>query len=85
MARRRALLGNLTPALSAEGIRASTDERRGPGTFDRVLRAIADLREAGVLFGISVTATRANCEEILSDEFLDFFSHQQGAFYEFIF
>ncbi len=84
-AQRLARLGNLTPALSVEGMRARTDERRGPGTFDRVLRAMADLREAGVPFGVSVTATRANCEEILSDEFLDFFFHQQGAFYEFIF
>lgn len=85
MAARLARLGNLTPALSVEGMRARTDERRGAGIFDRVLEAMADLREAGVPFGISVTVTRDNCEEILSDEFLDFFFEEQGAFYGFLF
>jgi MoaA/NifB/PqqE/SkfB family radical SAM enzyme len=78
-------LGNLTPALSVEGLRERTDQRRGAGTFDRVLNAMADLREAGVPFGISITATRDNCAEILSDEFLDFFFAEQGAFYGFLF
>jgi MoaA/NifB/PqqE/SkfB family radical SAM enzyme len=82
---RLARLGNLTPALSVEGRRERTDERRGAGVYDRVLQAMADLRTAGVPFGVSVTATRNNCEEILSDEFVDYFLGEQGAFYEFIF
>jgi MoaA/NifB/PqqE/SkfB family radical SAM enzyme len=82
---RLAELGNLTPALSVEGLRAATDRRRGDGTFDRVLRSMRLLREAGVPFGISVTATHANCEEILSDEVLDTFFEREGAFYAFVF
>lgn len=78
-------LGNLTPALSVEGMRARTDHRRGVGLFDRTLAAMASLREAGVPFGISATVTRANCREILSDEFLDLFFAEQGAFYGFLF
>jgi len=84
-AARLARLGNLTPAISVEGLRGRTDEWRGAGTFDRVLQAMAHLREAGVPFGISVTVTRANHQEVLSDEFLDFFFAQQGAFYGFLF
>ncbi|MBC7264135.1 MAG: radical SAM protein [Chloroflexi bacterium] len=85
MAARMARAGTLTPAISVEGLRERTDERRGAGVFDRILEAMANLREAGVPFGISITATRFNCEEILSDEFLDFFFGEQGAFYGFIF
>jgi MoaA/NifB/PqqE/SkfB family radical SAM enzyme len=84
-AARLARLGNLTPALSVEGMRDRTDERRGAGVFDRVLAAMSDLREAGVPFGISATVTRGNCEEIVSDEVLDFFFGEQGAFYCFLF
>jgi MoaA/NifB/PqqE/SkfB family radical SAM enzyme len=84
-AARLARLRNVTPALSVEGLRERTDERRGAGVFDRVLEAMAYLREAGVPFGISVTATRSNCEEVLSDEFLDLFFAEQGAFYGFLF
>jgi MoaA/NifB/PqqE/SkfB family radical SAM enzyme len=82
---RLARLGNLTPALSVEGWQARTDAQRGPGTFDRVLAAMAALREAGVPFGLSVTVTRDNYHQVLSDTFLDFFVHKQGAFYVFLF
>jgi MoaA/NifB/PqqE/SkfB family radical SAM enzyme len=85
VADRLARLGNLTPVISVEGMRSRTDARRGEGIFDRVLEAMACLREAGVPFGISVTVTRDNAGEILSDEFLDFFFEEQGAFYGFLF
>jgi MoaA/NifB/PqqE/SkfB family radical SAM enzyme len=85
MATRLARLGNLTPALSVEGMRQYTDARRGAGAFDRVLAAMAHLRRAGVPFGLSITVTRANCQEVLSDPFLDFFFGEQGAFYAFLF
>lgn len=84
-AERLARLGNLTPALSVEGGRARTDARRGTGAYEQVLQAMSLLREAGVPFGLSITATRENCQEILSDPFLDFFFEQQGAFYAFLF
>lgn len=85
VAARLADLGNLTPALSVEGWRESTDQRRGAGVFDQVLAAMERLRRHGVLFGVSLTATRHNCEEILSDEFVDFCFEQQGALYGWIF
>jgi len=85
MATRIAEVGNLTPAISIEGWEEHTDARRGKGAFRRVLGTMANLRKVGVPFGISLTATRENCEEILSDEFLDFFFEEQGAFYGWIF
>ncbi len=84
-AARMAEVSNITPAISVEGFEERTDERRGEGVYQRVLRAIGNLREAGVPFGISLTATRENCEEILSDEFLNFFFGEQGATYGWIF
>ena len=84
-AQRLGKLGNLTPALSVEGLGEQTDQRRGAGIYERVLEAMAHLREAGVPFGISMTATRANCEQILSDRLLNFYFEELGAFYAFIF
>jgi MoaA/NifB/PqqE/SkfB family radical SAM enzyme len=85
VAERMASLGNITPAISVEGWRERTDERRGAGVFDKVLAGMDRLHRAGVPFGISLTATRHNFEEILSDDFIDFFFEQQGALYGWIF
>jgi MoaA/NifB/PqqE/SkfB family radical SAM enzyme len=63
--------GNVAPMISLEGFRERTDERRGPGAFDTVMRAMDHLREAGVMFGASFTETRENMREIASDELLD--------------
>jgi len=72
---------NATPAISVEGFEKETDERRGPGTFKKILRAFEHLRRAGVPFGISVTATSRNVNVLLTDEFYDFYFKQQGACY----
>jgi MoaA/NifB/PqqE/SkfB family radical SAM enzyme len=85
LANRLGQLGNLTPAISVEGLRSWTDARRGDGVFDQALEAMAHLRRAGVPFGISVTVTRGNAQQVLSDAFLDFFFEEQGAFYGFLF
>ena len=85
MAARMAELGNITPAISVEGMRESTDDRRGEGVYDRIMVAMENLREVGVLFGISMTATRFNCEEILSDEVIDFYQKEQRAKYAWLF
>ena len=64
-------VGNIAPAISIEGFREHTDRRRGTGHFDRVMRAMDMLREAGVIFGYSVTQTRENSDVITSDAFVD--------------
>lgn len=81
---RLARAGNLLPAISVEGWQNRTDARRGEGVFERVLNTMKLLRSDGVPFGISLTATRHNVTEILSEEFIDFFQ-QHGALFGFIF
>jgi MoaA/NifB/PqqE/SkfB family radical SAM enzyme len=82
---RLAKIGNLSPAFSLEGWRERTDARRGKGVFDKVLAGMERLRKAGVPYGMSLTATCDNAEEILSDEFMDYFYKEQGVIYSWIF
>lgn len=69
---RLAETGNVIPAISLEGYRKETDERRGSGHFDRVMKAMDLLRENRILFGFSATLTCQNTEMLSSDEFIDF-------------
>jgi len=66
--------------ISVEGWRERTDERRGKGVFDTVLATMDRLKCDGVPFGISLTGTRHNAEEILSDDFIDFFMERGALF-----
>jgi len=72
---------NVTPAISVEGFEKETDERRGAGTYKKILDAFERLREAGVPFGISVTATSKNVDLLLTDKFYDYYFEEQGACY----
>ncbi|MGC9074516.1 MAG: radical SAM/SPASM domain-containing protein [Candidatus Bipolaricaulaceae bacterium] len=85
VARRLGKLANVTPAISVEGRAPTTEERRGSGVFNQILSAFANLREFGVPFGISMTAARKNCDELLSDEVISFYFDEQGALYGWIF
>ncbi|MBN1299520.1 MAG: radical SAM protein, partial [Actinobacteria bacterium] len=76
---------NITPAFSVEGMRDTTDNRRGAGIFDKVIDAMNLIRQSGAPFGMSVTVNSNNCNEVLSDEFLDFFFTDTGVFYAFYF
>jgi MoaA/NifB/PqqE/SkfB family radical SAM enzyme len=78
-AERLAELGNAVPCISVEGFEKETDERRGKGVWKKIMSAMDALRENGVLFGFSVTATRGNNELVVSDEFIDLFINK-GAF-----
>lgn len=70
-AREMAELGNVTLAISLEGMEEYTDARRGPGVFQDVMDAMDVLKENRCLFGASVTYTRQNCEHVGSEEFVD--------------
>ena len=85
LARRLGELGNLSPGISVEGLRAATDARRGAGVFDKALAAMERLRHEKVLFGLSLTATRDNCGEILSDELVETLFDRAGALYAWVF
>ncbi|MDR3211282.1 MAG: radical SAM protein [Planctomycetota bacterium] len=71
MAKRFADLGNIYPAISIEGDRSLTDARRGEGAYDRVMSAMANLNQNGVLFGFSLTHTRNNHDYTCSDAFFN--------------
>lgn len=81
MARGLAESANATPAISVEGYEGHTDQRRGAGTFKKILKASEHLRSEGVPFGISVTATSRNIDVLLGDEFYDFYFKELGACY----
>ncbi|MCK4667101.1 radical SAM protein [Candidatus Dependentiae bacterium] len=71
--------GNVTPAISVEGYEEETDERRGKGTYKKILNSMRLLRERGIPFGISVTATKKNIDLLLGDEFYDYYFEELGA------
>jgi len=84
-ARRMARLGNIMPAISIEGLKEKTDARRGDGVFNKIVEAMKRLRREKVLFGLSITATKDNVEEILSDKVIDFYFNELGAHYAWVF
>jgi len=75
-----ARLGNVAPGISVEGYREATDARRGAGVYEKVLEATRRLREAGVLFGVSVTYTRQNIPEVTSEAFVRHWVDQGAIF-----
>ena len=85
MAKRLAELGNITPAISVEGLKKETDERRGEGVFEKTHEGMANLRKYGVPFGISVTLTKYNADVVVSEKFLDHYFDQEGAIYMWVF
>ena len=81
MARKLRELGNVTPAISVEGYEKETDERRGKGVYQKILQGMENLRNEGVPFGVSVTATKNNTDTLLSDEFYEYYFETLGVTY----
>lgn len=61
---------NLVPVISLEGGRDLTDERRGEGIYDSVLGIMSELDAKKRLFGVSVTLTSANYDEVIRSDYL---------------
>ena len=62
---------NLLPVMSIEGCREETDSRRGEGVYDTLISNMDELHRRGLIYGVSVTVTKENLNEVYSDEFLD--------------
>ena len=78
-------LGNITPAISLEGFKKHTDQRRGTGVYDKIMATMDRLHERGIVFGTSITATRDNVYDLFeTDEFYDMLI-EKGAVYSWIF
>ena len=61
---------NLVPILSIEGGREITDERRGSGIYDLLIRNMEEIQRRKLVFGASITVTTENLQEVTSDRFL---------------
>lgn len=62
---------NLVPILSIEGRSDATDKRRGEGVYDTLIKNMREFKKRGLIFGVSVTVTTENLQEVTSDGFLD--------------
>jgi MoaA/NifB/PqqE/SkfB family radical SAM enzyme len=62
---------NFIPIISVEGFESDTDFRRGAGTFKKVERAMALLKEKRLPFGLSCCYTSKNTEIIGSEAYFD--------------
>ena len=63
---------NIVLSMSIEGLESATDNRRGAGVFDKVMKTMDLLRENRLPYGTSICYTSANYKAVTSDEFLDF-------------
>ncbi len=61
---------NLIPVFSIEGDEEKTDERRGIGIYQNLIRAMDKIKENHLIFGTSVTVTTSNLNEVFSDNFI---------------
>ena len=62
---------NLVPVLSIEGDREVTDNRRGAGVYDKLISVMDALHERNLIFGVSVTLTTENINEVTSQSFIE--------------
>jgi len=77
-------LGNIFVNFSLEGLEKETDERRGKGTFKKVMEGMDLLKEYGVPHGFSVVYSRENAESVISDQFIDLMI-EKGSFWGWYF
>ncbi|MDD3230919.1 MAG: radical SAM protein [Oscillospiraceae bacterium] len=73
-------VGNFVPAISVEGTEASTDARRGKGTFQKVIHAMEILRNHRLPFGVSCCYTSQNVDAISDEKFFDWLIDQDALF-----
>jgi len=62
---------NLIPVISLEGGRKLTDERRGDGMYDTVTAVMQRLDRSRRMFGVSVTLTSRNYDEVIRSDYLE--------------
>jgi MoaA/NifB/PqqE/SkfB family radical SAM enzyme len=63
-------LRNVVPMLSLEGAASETDERRGSGTYARLMEGMQRLARNGSFFGCSITLTRGSFTTVFTDEYI---------------
>lgn len=71
---------NFIPAISLEGFEEANDQRRGAGTYQKIMRAMELLREHKLPFGVSTCYTSKNYKDISSEAFFDMMIAQGALF-----
>lgn len=61
--------GNIVPTINIDGLRAATDRRKGPGSFEAVDRLLAKMGAARMPFLVTTMVSRENFDEITGAEF----------------
>ncbi len=79
VARRLVELGNVVPLVSVEGEEDETAAVRGPEAWPAATRAMRRLRAQGALFGVSLTAGRANAALLETPAFYRRLRDEHGA------
>ena len=62
---------NLIPILSIEGNEYQTDDRRGNGTYNKLMGVMDKLNHNGIFYGASVTVTTENIDTVTSSDFIN--------------
>jgi len=65
-------LGNVSRQSASKDSEKRRNGRRGKGQFDRMVKVMDGLREAGIFFAVSTTQTSKNTDALTSDAFIDF-------------
>jgi MoaA/NifB/PqqE/SkfB family radical SAM enzyme len=61
---------NVIPVVSVEGDLVATDERRGLGVFENVMKVFHAMNAQGLFFGVSITLTRNNFQTVTGETFI---------------
>lgn len=62
---------NLVPILSIEGDEEITDLRRGKGVYRQLLDSMELMRKNNLIFGASLTFTKENLDNLLSNDYIN--------------
>ncbi|MBU0710729.1 radical SAM protein [bacterium] len=61
---------NVLPIISMEGMRSDTNERRGEGVYDHLVRIIERIKKTNIFFGISFTMTRPTFDTLTNEDLI---------------
>jgi len=77
-------LPHVVTIISNEGFENTTDYLRGPGVFQKIIKAMQKMKKGKLVFGFSTTVHKENLEEVISEEYIDFMIEQGCCFGAFL-
>ncbi len=75
---------NVVPIISLEGYQEDTDNRRGEGVYQHLLKTVRLLKDRGIFFGTSLTVTRANFSTVTDSRFIENLARQGCKLFLFV-